>query len=81
MKRAGSTDTEAMISAFRGLTLTIPFGEIEYRAVDHQSTMGAFVGKLGLKDGRAVMIDPVYRKGEQYLPSEAEVSKLRTAVQ
>ena len=63
MKRACSTDTEAMISAFRVLTLTIPFGEIEYRAVDHQSTMGAFVGKLGLKDGRAVMIDPVYRKG------------------
>jgi branched-chain amino acid transport system substrate-binding protein len=79
IQRAGSTDTEALITAFRGLKLTIPFGEIEYRAIDHQSTMGAFVGKLGLLNGRAVMIDPVYRQGGDYLPSDAEVAKLRSA--
>ena len=30
---------------------------ITYRALDHQSTMGAYVGKLALKDGKGVMVD------------------------
>ncbi|ETH29507.1 ABC transporter substrate-binding protein, partial [Bordetella pertussis] len=43
IKRAGGkTDTESMIKAFAGLKLTIPFGPIEYRTLDNQSTMGAY---------------------------------------
>ncbi|TMK05009.1 MAG: ABC transporter substrate-binding protein, partial [Alphaproteobacteria bacterium] len=45
--------------------------------IDHQSTMGAFVGKTALKDGKGIMVDSVYRKGSDYLPSDAEVDKLR----
>jgi hypothetical protein len=26
---------------------------VSYRALDHQSTMGAYVGRIGLKDGKA----------------------------
>jgi hypothetical protein len=40
-----------------------PFGEITFRKIDHQSTLGAFVGKTALKDGKGVMVDSVYRKG------------------
>ncbi|MEA2793124.1 MAG: branched-chain amino acid transport system substrate-binding protein, partial [Bradyrhizobium sp.] len=39
--------------------------------------LGAFVGKTALKDGKGVMVDSVYRKGSDYLPSDAEVAKLR----
>ena len=39
--------------------------------------MGAFVGKTALKDGKGIMVDSVYRKGSDYLPSDAEVDKLR----
>ncbi len=53
MRRAGSTDTEAMIKAFAGLKLTIPFGPIEYRALDHQSTMGAYVAGWPTRTARA----------------------------
>ncbi|WP_144640830.1 ABC transporter substrate-binding protein [Bordetella genomosp. 13] len=77
MKRAGSTDTEAMIKAFAGLKLTIPFGPIEYRALDHQSTMGAYVGKLGKRDGKGVMVDFRYVDGGSVMPSDDEVRKLR----
>ena len=53
MKKAGSLDTEKLIAAFKGLQVDTPFGKITYRAIDHQSTMGAYVGRTKLKDGRA----------------------------
>ncbi len=79
MRRAGSTDTEAMIKAFAGLKLTIPFGPIEYRALDHQSTMGAYVGRLAYKDGKGIMTDFRYVDGAKVMPSDEEVRKLRRA--
>src|SRR6266446_1172647 len=41
--KAGATDTDKLIAAFRGLKLTNPFGAFEFRAIDHQATMGAYV--------------------------------------
>ncbi|WP_032959161.1 ABC transporter substrate-binding protein, partial [Bordetella hinzii] len=79
MRRAGSTDTEAMIKAFAGLKLTIPFGPIEYRALDHQSTMGAYVGRLAYKDGKGIMTDFRYVDGAAVMPPDDEVRKLRRA--
>jgi branched-chain amino acid transport system substrate-binding protein len=75
--KAGSTDTEKMIAATEGLELKTPFGGIEFRKIDHQSTLGAFVGKTAQKDGKGVMVDYVYRDGAKYLPSDDEVKKLR----
>lgn len=69
IKRAGGkTDTESMIKAFAGLKLTIPFGPIEYRTLDNQSTMGAYVGKLASKDGKGVMVDFRYVDGAAAQP-------------
>ena len=50
-----------------------------FRAIDHQSTLGAFVGKTALKDGKGVMVDFVYHNGADYLPSEAEVKAAAAA--
>jgi branched-chain amino acid transport system substrate-binding protein len=75
--KAKSTDTGKMIAAAEGIQLASPFGEITFRKIDHQSTLGAFVGKTALKDGKGVMVDSVYRNGKDYLPSDAEVEKLR----
>lgn len=80
IKRAGGkTDTESMIKAFAGLKLTIPFGPIEYRTLDNQSTMGAYVGKLASRDGKGVMVDFRYVDGAAAQPSDEEVRKLRKA--
>jgi branched-chain amino acid transport system substrate-binding protein len=76
-KAGGSSDPERLIAATEGLSMPSPFGEITFRKIDHQSTLGAYVGKTALKDGKGVMVDSVYRKGSDYLPSDAEVEKLR----
>jgi branched-chain amino acid transport system substrate-binding protein len=77
MKKAKSTDTEKMIAAFRGLKVSTPFGPIVYRTQDHQSTMGAFVGRTKNDGGKGVMVDYRYAEGAKFLPTDAEVKKLR----
>ena len=76
---AGSTDTEKMADGFKGVQFATPFGRASYRAIDHQSTLGAYVGKLGQKDGHGTMVDWHYVDGAAALPSDAEVQKLRPA--
>jgi branched-chain amino acid transport system substrate-binding protein len=77
--KAGSTDTEAMIQAMRGLELGTPLGPILWRAGDHQSTMGAYVGVTGIAGSNGVMLGWRYAEGAKYLPPEAEATKLRPA--
>jgi len=79
--KAGSTDTEKLVDAFEGLDVATPMGNIHFREIDHQSTMGAYVGKLAVKDGQGIMVDWSYKDGAQYLPSDAEVRKLRPAAE
>jgi len=77
--KAGSTDTEKMVSAAEGLTVDSPIGAFTFRAIDHQSTMGAYVGRTRLENGKGVMVDWHYANGANYLPSDAEVRKMRPA--
>ncbi len=77
LKKAGSTNTEKMVEAMEGMTFESPFGPITFRKIDHQSTMGAYVGYTAIRDGKGVMIDWKYMDGKDYLPSDAEVRKLR----
>jgi len=79
IKKAGTLDTEKLVAAMKGLTHSTPLGNITYRPQDHQSTMGAYVGKIGLKDGKGIMTDWYYADGAKFLPSDAEVAKMRPA--
>ena len=79
IRKAGGTDTEKLIAAMRDLPVETPFGKIRFRPLDHQSTMGAYVGRLAKKDGKGVMVDWVYREGVSYLPPDDEVKRLRPA--
>jgi len=79
IRKAGSTDTEKMIAAFRGLQVGTPLGRVTYRAQDHQSTMGAYVGETALNQGRGVMKNFRYVDGAAVMPADAEVKKLRPA--
>ncbi len=77
LRKAGSADSEKLIAALEGLQVQTPFGPIVYRAVDHQSTMGAYVGQLAKKDGKGVMVNWHFANGADYLPSPAEAKLLR----
>ena len=77
--KAGSTESDAIRMAFEGLDVTTPVGDITFREIDNQATLGAFVGTTVLRDGAGVMTDWTYMDGTNYLPSDEEVSKLRPA--
>ncbi|MFV0245192.1 MAG: ABC transporter substrate-binding protein [Qingshengfaniella sp.] len=79
IEKAGSTDTEAMITAARGLGFASPLGEISFRAQDHQSTFGFYIGKLTVEDGKGKMIDWRFYNGADYLPADDVVKGLRPA--
>jgi len=79
LAKAGSTDTPKLVAAMRDLPVDMPFGRITFRAIDHQSTMGAFVGRTAVKDGKGVMVDWRYADGKDYLPADDVVRKLRPA--
>ncbi|EJL88126.1 ABC-type branched-chain amino acid transport system, periplasmic component [Polaromonas sp. CF318] len=79
IKKAKSTDTEKLITAFRGLQVTTPFGPVVFRPEDHQSTMGTYVGRTKNDGGKGVMVDYRYLDGAKFQPSAAEVKKMRAA--
>ena len=75
--RAGSLDTEKLVEGFRGVTFDTPFGPASYRALDHQGTLGTFVGRTAVKDGRGGMVNWRYADGASYLPTDEQVKALR----
>ena len=40
-----------------------PLGRVTFRAIDHQSTMGAYLGRTKLEGQKGVMVDYVYIDG------------------
>jgi branched-chain amino acid transport system substrate-binding protein len=77
IEKAGSVETDKLIAAFKGLTLMTPFGQITYRAEDHQSTMGSFVGRTKQIDGQGVMDGFRYVDGAAVLPEGSEAAQWR----
>jgi branched-chain amino acid transport system substrate-binding protein len=80
IEAAGSTDTEALVAAFEGLTVEdTPIGELTYREIDNQSTLGAWVGTTALEDGKGVMVDWEYKDPAPYMPSDEDITAMRPA--
>ncbi|MBS0641289.1 MAG: ABC transporter substrate-binding protein [Acetobacteraceae bacterium] len=79
IKKSGSVDTEKMADGFAGAGFDTPFGPCSWRAIDHQGTLGTYVGKTKLQNGKGVMVDWRYVDGASVMPSDAEVRKLRPA--
>jgi len=79
IRKAGSTDTEKVIAALRGLPMESPMGRFTWRALDHQATLGAYVGTTAVHQGRGVMKDFRYIDGAAVQPPDADVRKMRPA--
>ncbi len=73
--KAGGTDTEAMVAGFRGASFATPFGQASFRAQDHQSTFGTYIGRTATTG----MVDWRYQDGADFLPDDATVRRLRPA--
>ena len=77
--KAKSTDNEKLVAAMRGLKFSTPFGPAEFRALDQQSTMGAFVGKLDQRGGKGTLVQWRYADGKNYQPTDTYVRNRRPA--
>jgi branched-chain amino acid transport system substrate-binding protein len=77
LRRAGVADREALVSAFPRLRVDTPFGAIQYRSLDHQSTLGTYLGYTGHADGRPVMERFVYASGTRLQPLDEQIRRLR----
>ena len=72
-----TTDPAGMAAGFAGVPFGTPFGSAAFRAIDHQGTLGAYVGRLALQDNRGTMTDWRYVDGASVLPPDDEVRRLR----
>ena len=79
IRKAKSVDNEKLVAAMRGLQFTTPFGATTFRALDQQSTMGAYVGKLDLRGPKGTMVQWRYADGKDYQPTDAYVKTRRPA--
>lgn len=77
LKAAGEIDTEKLVDAFVGLKVDTPYGPIQYRKIDHQSTMGVYIGITALENGKTVMKDFAYFDGARLQPPDEQVRKMR----
>jgi branched-chain amino acid transport system substrate-binding protein len=77
LTKSGGVGLDKTEEGFKGAAFDTPIGHAMFRAIDHQSTLGTYVGKTALKDGKGIMVDWKYIDGASSLPPDAEVKKLR----
>jgi branched-chain amino acid transport system substrate-binding protein len=75
--KTGNTEPEAMADGFADATFTSPFGLCRLRAIDHQSTLGSYVGRLAKQGDKGGMVDWRYVDGASVLPPDDVVRTLR----
>ncbi|MGY2051036.1 ABC transporter substrate-binding protein [Methylobacterium sp. JK268] len=79
LEAARSVETEAMVAALEGLTAQTVVGPVTMRALDHQSTLGTWIGETALDGRRGTMRNVRYADGADYMVPEAEVRAARKA--
>jgi branched-chain amino acid transport system substrate-binding protein len=77
MAKAGSTDTAKLIATLQDFKFASVAGPVTIRALDHQSTMGAWVGETSKAGKVGSMKNWKYEDGAKYLFPEAEVRAAR----
>ncbi|WP_426956627.1 ABC transporter substrate-binding protein [Muricoccus radiodurans] len=77
LNRANSTETDAMIAALKDLRTDTVAGPVTMRGLDHQGTLGTWVGETTLRGRAGAMRNAHYEDGANHLFPEAEVRAAR----
>ena len=81
VRKAGSTRTEELVTAMRGLRFASPLGPVTLRSQDHQATLGVYVGRIEQRaDGarpRGALTGARYVDGAAVQPTDAWVRARR----
>jgi branched-chain amino acid transport system substrate-binding protein len=77
VQKAGSRDTEKLLSAVDGLKFSSPAGDITMRGIDNQGNAPVYVGTVELVGGQGRMKDNHEIFTGPYLPTETEIKAAR----
>jgi branched-chain amino acid transport system substrate-binding protein len=77
LEKAGSTGTEAMLAALEDLRFDTIAGPVVMRGIDHQATLGAWVGETALAGRQGTMKNFRYEDGAKFMFPEEEVRAAR----
>jgi len=77
IREADSTKSQKIVAALKDLKVLTPIGYVTMRGIDHRSTMGMWLGKTDVVNGKAKMVNWMYLNGSDYMPSDEYVMKLR----
>ena len=77
IEKAKSTETEALVKTLADMTFDTVAGPVTMRGLDHQSTLGAWIGQTTLKGKAGSLKNWKYADGANYLVPEAEVKAVR----
>ena len=79
LNKANTLDNEKLVDAFADLRTDTIVGPVTMRGLDHQGTMGTWVGETTLRGRQGAMKNARYADGANYLFPEAEVRAARRA--
>ncbi|HEY0295379.1 MAG TPA: ABC transporter substrate-binding protein, partial [Bordetella sp.] len=77
LRKAGEAGPQAVAAAFAGLNLDTPYGPVQFRAIDHQATLGVCLATTAEQDGRIVAQPAGYLDGSRLQPPDKTVHRLR----
>ncbi|NND64474.1 MAG: ABC transporter substrate-binding protein [Gammaproteobacteria bacterium] len=77
---AGRVEPDAVRIALLNHKFSNPVENFRFRNVDQQATLGFWVGRSGVHDGKPAFVDAKYKTGDQYYPSDEYILSLRTKV-
>ncbi len=77
VKKAGSTDRDALLKVLPGMEYETIAGKVRMRAIDHIPTNGVWIAESGMKDGKPVLTKAEYKSGAAYFPSDETIEKIR----
>ena len=77
LNKANTLETEALVDALADLRTDAIVGPVVMRGLDHQGTLGTWVGETTLRGRQGAMKNIRYADGANYLFPEAEVRAAR----
>jgi branched-chain amino acid transport system substrate-binding protein len=77
LRKAGDASPQAVAAAFAGLNLDTPYGPVQFRALDHQATLGVCLAVTAEENGHIVARPTGYLEGSRLQPPDKSVHALR----
>ncbi|MDD3182425.1 MAG: ABC transporter substrate-binding protein [Alphaproteobacteria bacterium] len=77
LRKAGSEDPAKIRDALETVSFSTPFGEQQFRKIDHQANVPFWVGVTGVKGGKGKLLDWTMEKAEDHSPPDAWILEQR----